>query len=86
MPLRYISKMTMTSQNHQLDGRCDKGEDGVKRDSSLANWVKMSYFSNLKNNQAALWPDEHITGDRPMPGREPVQERSSAGHTSLSSL
>lgn len=54
MPLRYISKMTMTSQNHQLDGRCDKGEDGVKRDSSLANWVKMSYFSNLKNNQAAL--------------------------------
>lgn len=48
--------MPMTFQNHQTDERCDEVEDKVERDSSLAKWVKMSYFSNLKIKQhMTLW-------------------------------
>lgn len=42
LALCHIPKMSMTFQNHQPDGRCGEVEDGVERDSSLANWVKMS--------------------------------------------
>lgn len=45
----------MTFQNHQPNGRCDKVEDGVKRGNRLVGF-KMSYFSNLQNNQATYGP------------------------------
>lgn len=46
-----LESLHMTFWNHQPDGRCDEVADRVERYSNLANWVKMSYFSNLKNKQ-----------------------------------
>lgn len=74
----------MTFQNHQPDERCGEVEDKVERDSSLANWVKMSYFSNLKIKQHMT--REHVTGDYPRPRKEPVQMGGPAAHASSAPL